>query len=130
MAKKPFTMPKTLGACADLVFTLRQERLAAQKVVDEIGEREQAVKKHLIDNLPKSQAGGIAGRLARVSITTKTIAQVKDWDAFYKYVLKTKDMSLLQRRLGTAAVQERWDAKKPVPGVEPFNVVDLSIVKV
>ena len=126
---RPVPMPKTLGACADLVYDLRQQRLAAQKVVEEIEAREKAVKEHLIQQLPKSEAGGVTGKHARVTIVKKQVAQVKDWDLFYRYVLKTKDFSLLQRRVGEAAVQERWDAGKPVPGVEPFVVVTLSIGK-
>lgn len=133
MAVKPkpaFQVPKTLGACADALYTIRQERLKAQKVVDELETNEKAIKAHVIDTLPKSNASGIAGKLARVTVTTKTIAQVQDWPSFYAYVAKNKAFEMLQKRLGDAAIQERWDAGKKVPGVEPFTIVGVSVNKV
>lgn len=128
--KKTYKFPKTLGACADKLFEIREERRAAQRVVDEMEEEEKALKAHLINTLPKSEAGGVAGKLARVTIVTKPVPQVKDWDAFYKYVKKNDAFDLLQRRLVDTAVAERWEAGKKVPGVESFNVVTVSINKV
>jgi hypothetical protein len=123
-------MPKTLALCADELYKTREARLAAQKAVDALQEKESAIKEHLINNLPKSDASGVAGKLARVTIVTKVIAQVKDWDVFYKYVKKTGAFDLMQRRLTDTAVKERWDNGKEVPGVEPFNAVTVSINKV
>lgn len=125
-----FKIPKTLGACADRVYELRAKRLAAQKAVDLIEEEEKAIKEHLINNLPKSEASGVAGKSARVTVVTKEVPQVKDWDAFYKHVKKTGDFDLFQRSISKAAVQARWDMNKKVPGVESFDAVTLSITKV
>ena len=130
MAKeKKFKFPKALGACADKLYEIRQKRLAMQKEVDEVEAEEKALKEHIIQTLPKSDSGA-AGQVARVSIVTKDVPQVKDWDAFYKYVSRTKSFDLLQRRLSDAAVKERWDNKKDIPGVEAFTVVSVSLNKV
>jgi hypothetical protein len=125
-----YKFPKALGACADKLFELRNKRLAEQKKVDEIAAEESALKNHIIENLPKSEASGVAGKLARVTVVTKQIPQVKDWDAFYKYVKKTGSFDLMQKRLTDAAIKERWEAGKEVPGVEHFNAVSVSINKV
>ena len=125
-----FKFPKTIGACADKLYIIRQERLVQQKIVDALEEEEKALKEHIIATLPKSEAMGVAGKLARVTVVTKVVAQVKDWDAFYKYVLKTKSFDLLQRRLNDTAVKERWENKKTVAGVEPFQAVTISLNKV
>ena len=131
MAKKPEThqIPKTLGACADELYRLRQERLAKQAEADALKARETAITEHVIQNLPKSEANGVTGKVARVTITKKEVPQVDDWEAFYRYLFKTKDPSLLQKRLGDAAIRERWEAKKAVPGVVPFTVIGLSVTK-
>lgn len=131
MAKKPiaYKLPKTLGKCADALYVTRQERLADQKGVAELSSRETALKEHIIAALPKSEASGIAGKLARVSVIVQPAPQVADWDAFYKHVKKTGHFDLLNKALNSAAVQERWDAGKKVPGVEPFNVVKVSVNK-
>ncbi len=125
-----YKFPKALGACADKLFELRNKRLAEQKKVDEIAAEESALKNHIIENLPKSEASGVAGKLARVTVVTKQVPQVKDWDAFYKYVKKTGSFDLIQKRLTDAAIKERWEAGKEVPGVEHFNAVSVSINKV
>jgi len=125
-----YKFPKALGACADKLFELRNKRLAEQKKVDEIAAEETALKNHIIENLPKSEASGVAGKLARVTVVTKQVPQVKDWDAFYKYVKKTGSFDLMQKRLTDAAIKERWEAGKEIPGVEHFNAVSVSINKV
>lgn len=126
----PIKLPKTLAACADLYGTLREARLALDKQVTEAKEREEFVKNYLIDNIPKSEATGVSGKLWSTSVVRKKIAQVKDWDAFYKHILKTKDFSLLNRAANRKAIEERWEAKKVVPGVEAFDTVTISLHKI
>lgn len=125
-----FKFPKTLGACADRVYELRQKRLDAQKIVDAIEEEEKALREHIINTLPKSETTGVAGKLARVTVVTKQVPQVKDWNLFYAYVKKNNAWDLMQRRLAAAAVTERWEAGKKVAGVEAFTAVTLSVNKV
>lgn len=127
---KTYKFPKTMGACADLVYQLREKRLAGQKLVDEVEAEEKALKEHIINNLPKSQTTGVAGKLARVTVVTKKVPQVNDWDAFWKGFDKKKDIDLLPRSLSKAAVEARWEAGKKIPGVEAFTAVTLSINKV
>lgn len=129
-AKPKFKFPKALGACADRLFTLREQRLEAQKAVDLLAAEESAIKQHIINTLPKSEASGVAGKLARVTVVTKQIPQVKDWDKLYAHVKKTGQFELLQRRLTDAAIKERWENGKKVPGVEAFNAVTVSVNKV
>ena len=57
------------------------------------------------------------------------MAQVQDWEAFYKYVAKEGAFDLLQRRVNDSAYRARLDDQIKVPGVEPFGVVKLSITK-
>lgn len=126
----PFKIPKKIGEVADLLYAIRQERLAKQKEVDELASRETALKNHIIENLPKSEATGAAGKTANVRVVIKQKPQVKDWDALYAYVSKTKSFDLLQRRLSDKAVTDRWENSKTVPGVEAVPVVDVSVTKV
>lgn len=130
MAEVKFKFPKQLGQCADKLYELRNKRLEMQKAVDAVEAEEKALKEHLIQNLPKSEASGVAGKVARVTIVTKVVPQVKDWDKLYAYVKKNNAFELLQRRLTDGAINERWDNGKEVPGVEPFNAISVSINKV
>ena len=129
MSEKTYKFPKALGACADKLYQLRALRLAEQKRVDVIEAEESALREHIISTLPKSEASGVAGKVARVAVLTKTVAQVQDWDALYKYVARTKQFDLLQRRVSDAAVKARWEDGKAVPGVDKFNAVTVSVTK-
>lgn len=122
-------LPKTIGACADRLYKLKEEKAKAQAAVKKIDDEVKAIKEHVINELPKSEASGVAGKVARVSVVKKEVPSVEDWDAFYKYVSRTKSFDLLQRRLSAPAIKERWEAGKKVPGVDHFTVVDISLNK-
>ena len=129
MTTKPMKMPKTMGACADLLYETRQKRLDLQKSVDELQKQETQIREHIINNLPKTDTGA-SGKIARVSVVTKRVAQVLNWDELYKYIKKTGQFDLMQRRLSDAAVKERWEAGKAVPGVDAFDATTVSLNKV
>jgi hypothetical protein len=122
-------MPRSLGACADLLADLREERLALQKRAEAIKARERAVEEHVIRTLPKDDTGA-AGRHHRVRVVTKEVPTVEDWDELYAYVRRTKSFHLLARRLNEAGVRELWEDRKRVPGVGVFTAVTVSLVKV
>ena len=125
-----FKIPKALGACADLLYETKNKRLLLQKEVDALAAQEVLLKQHIIDTLPKSEASGVAGKLARVTVVTKVVPQVQDWDAFYKYVKKNSAFDLLNKALNKAAVEARWENNKTVGGVGSFNAVSVSVNKV
>ena len=121
-------MPKTLGACADALYKVRQARLDKQKEVDELKEQETALKEHIIQNLPKSDASGIAGKLARVAVVNKDDYRVTDWALLYKYIKKHDAFALLQRRLSNEAVTEVL-SEEELPGVEMIQIPTVSLNK-
>lgn len=124
-----FVIPKTMGAVADLLYETRQKRLDQQKVVDALAEQETALREHIINNLPKTDTGA-SGKFARVSVIKKIKPSVVDWVKFYAHVKKTGQFDLMQRRLSDAAVAERWDNKKAIPGVDPITVISISLNKI
>ena len=124
-----FKIPKTLGACADLLYELRKTQLEAQKAVDTIAEQEQAVKNYIIDELPKSQLSGASGKIATVKVEQAEKPTINDFEAFMKYVAKTKSWDLVQQRCNDKAIQERLDAGKTVAGIKLFKFKKVSITK-
>lgn len=126
-AKEP-KLPKSLGACADLLYKTREERLKLQREVDRLEKKESALENHFIEELSKDSTG-VAGRVARVQINSKPVPVVEDWSKFYTYIKKNNAFELLQRRLSAKAVEERWEDKKQVPGVGRFNAKKVSCTK-
>lgn len=129
LAVAPFTMPTTIGGMADALYITRNARLAMQKLVAELDERETQIENMIIDTLPKSDQTQGAGKLARVGIKKSVKPIVEDWAKLYAHIKRTGHFELMQKRLGEPAVQERWDAGKPVPGVGEFNVIKVTVNK-
>lgn len=127
---KKIIVPKTIGACADRLYKIKDEMSKLNKMVEELDKERKTIQEHVINTLPKSNATGVSGKLANVSVRNVDIPQVKDWDKFYEFVRKSKRTDLLQRRLSEGAISEILDAGKKVPGVEPFTVVKISLTKV
>ena len=126
---KMWDIPKTLGACADKLFELREKYHRLEREAGNLRAHSNAIQEHLIEELPKDSAEGIVGKRARATVTMKRFPTVADWGKFYKYISKNKAFELLQRRVSEAAVKERWEAGKQVPGVEPFNKAVISVTK-
>lgn len=79
-------------------------------------------------------------RLAHLSAETDThvitvnkdpeyVPHVMDWEAYWGFIIATKDFSLLEKRPGKSACQERWDAGQAIPGVEKYPVYKLTMSK-
>lgn len=135
-----FKLPKTLAACADLLYETRQERYDLQKKIEGLAARENVLTDHLLSNLPQSGATGVKGRAATVTIKKKEIvelygSEVDRFEKLYDYILRhaRKDpgvWSLLQRRPGEAAVKELIAAGKGAAiGARLGEVPTLSVTK-
>ena len=130
---KPQKLPKSVGACADLYYETRQRRLAADKAAAELKAEEERIKNHIIDNLDKREESGAAGKHHRVQIVRKRKYRVnpEKWGAFFSWVAKNKAWDVLQKRLSDQAIKDRVEqGKTKVPGLEPFDYVDVSLTKV
>lgn len=79
-------------------------------------------------------------RLGGLSIETDThvisvnkdpeyVPHVMDWEVYWAFIIKTEDFSLLEKRPGKSACQERWDAGETIPGVEKYPVYKLTMSK-
>lgn len=139
---KKLKLPKAkgtvaLGKVADMLYerSLRMKEVKAAiekqfgKELEKLQAEEKALEEYLINSVPKSLATGVAGQLCRVTVKTKEVPTVKDWDVLYKHIKKTGDFDLLGRSVSKTAVQQRWDANKAVPGIDKFNAVSLSVNK-
>lgn len=128
MSKKPVPLPKSLAACADLLYTTRQKRLEVQATVDELASLESALKERLINGLEKGEASGIAGKVAKVFVDTKDVPTISDWDKFLqKWGFKHPEA--LQRRINASVIEEHWAAKEKIPGIDKFKAVFVSCTK-
>lgn len=130
---KKFAMPKSVAQAADRYYLLMQDRLDLQRKAAEIDAEEKFVKAWIIDNLPMSDATGVAGRVCQVRVVPKLRPELTDADAFFEFVAKNRKhgtFSLLNRALNAKAIGEYWAQKKVVPGVEAVQYKSLSYSRV
>ena len=134
-----FTPPKNMALAADQLFSTREQRLALQKQCDELQKQETVLREHIINNLPKSEATGITGKLVRATIETKTVYQVDTehdgWTSLRDYIIKNQKKDpgvwgLMNKALNSATVKEMAEAGKLPPGVKAFDVKVVSLNKV
>lgn len=130
MPTSAIKLPRTPAAMADRLYKLKDLKREAQAKVDAIDEERKAIEAHLINVLPKDDASGIQGKLARVSLIIKDVPQVEDWDKLRKHIVKTGSWDLLQKRVSSQAVELRWEDDKQVPGVTAYPKVTISLNKV
>lgn len=134
-------IPKELATCADMLYEMELKRYALQHQIEAMKKDETTLREHLINNLPKSNALGVTGKLANAVIKEKEIIELagSEEDRFslvYDYILKNARRnpgvwSLLQRRLGDAAAKELVDAGKgKLIGAKLGKVPVVSLTKV
>jgi len=127
---KTYKFPKSMGLCADKLYALRKKRIEEQNKVAELEAEENALKQHIIDNLPKSQQTGASGETANVKIVTKAVPVIEDLEKLYGYIRRTRRSDLLQKRLNESAVNEILDANKKIPGIGTFDKKSVSCTKI
>jgi hypothetical protein len=122
-----------LGPLADYLYDLRQAQHAVNTVTaafdDVLPPVVKTVEEHFIQELAAGESSGVQGRRSRVQVTDTPIPQVADWPKFYQYIKRTGAFELLNRAVNRAAVAERWDQKKQVPGVTVFHAKKVSCTK-
>lgn len=130
MTEKKVAYPKTIGACIDLLYRNRAERLALNTKLEELKKSEGALETHIINSFSKTDITGARGKIATAGVKTTTTVDTEDWDAYLAYVVKKKAWDLLRKQPAVRAVQERWDQGQEIPGVKPFTKIGLSLTKV
>lgn len=121
-----------LAKLADEFWDTYQRRLAADKVAAALKESEVKLSEMLIHQMRYQKMTSVGGQLVRLSINTipEYVPTIKDYPEFAKYVLETKDLSLLEKRVSKSAVKEHWENGEDIPGIIKFPVWKLSKSKV
>ena len=133
MATKDKPLPKTLGDAADLLFERQQARLSLQRKQEEELNKlkllEDQAEEHVLALLSAQGLESCRGKVATVTVQHKSVPKVLDWDKVRKWVAKTADIAIFQKRLSSTHFIELQEAKVVVPGVEYIAVKQLSITK-
>lgn len=133
-AKPGAPIPQSMGAVADEYAQTRQFRLAMEKIVEPVQERESELRAYMVKNLEKSRDEGkdtgAAGKLYRVQIKDKETPKVTDWNTFWAFIRTNNRFDLLQKRLSDKAIMEMVEADQMPDGIETILVPDVSVTKI
>jgi hypothetical protein len=128
----------TLGQLIDKLHAVRTKRQALADQDKPLEKEEGEIRKSIIAELLAQQTDEGKSKKLKVSLTYSTVANVKDWDAFWDFILKGKGKynHLLQRRVSDPAYREllqlaqndkRLATALSKAGVESFETPKLNI---
>ena len=115
-----------IGKTIDKIFSLRKKKAELEAAVKDVEGQIALLDAEVLGALEAAGVEKTATKHGSVSISTSTVAQVTDWDAFYAYIYKNKFGHLLQRRVSDPAWRELLERGKKVPGTEPFTKKRLN----
>ena len=117
--KKPVTVA-AISKNIDRVFLLRKKKAELEAAMKDVEGQISDLDAEILEAMHMSGLEKTATKLGTVSVSTSTVAQVEDWDAFLTYIYKNKYGHLLQRRVSDPAWRELIEQGKKVPGTSPF----------
>jgi hypothetical protein len=119
--------PMTLGKTIDTLWELREKKRMKEAEIKEIEGLIAASESNLLDRLDAEDSKKAEGKCASASITESVTFNIADFDAFAKYVAKTKFFHLFQRRVSVTAAREIFEQKGQVPGLVPFTARKINL---
>jgi hypothetical protein len=133
-AKPGDAIPENMGAVADEYALTKNYRLAMEKVVEPVQQRESELRQHMIRNLEKSRDEGgdtgAAGRFYRVQVKDKETPKVLNWNLFWAFIAANNRFDLLQKRTSDKAIMDMVEADQMPPGIETILIPDISVTKI
>lgn len=120
----------TLQELIDAWGTARVTRLAEEKKVAKLEEKEKQLKAQVIAKMKAAQATSMGGQKYGANFQKKDKPTAGDWQKLYAYIKENDAFDLLQKRLTETAVTARWEEGEEIPGIVKFPVEDVTMFTV
>lgn len=121
-AKKIETLTGLYSQADRLKSQIDKLNLKLSPLKDELKEVEQRI----LDSLVTAGAEAVRTKLGTYSVRRATVPHVDDWEKVDAFILKTKSLDLLHRRLTATAWAARRDSGILVPGTSAATVTTLA----
>lgn len=123
-------LPKTIGATADKLYTVRRHRLELEKTVAGLKSEESELKAHGSKLLGEQGLTSGSGQLATFSVHSSPIPVVEDWEVLYHYISAHEAYDLLQRRISHKAWMDRVEADgMSIQGIRGESILKVTLTK-
>ena len=123
----PIDRPKALGLMIDEIWAQREVKRNLEVKVKDVEAIIAKSETKLMERLDAEGLDKSSGKSASVSISSNVVGTITNWDEFMKYVAKTKQFHLVQKRCSDLAIRELFEKKGNVPGIEPFTKRKVNI---
>lgn len=119
-------MAESIGSMIDNLDKIRDKKRGLDEQVKDLEAQYRELTEKIIDRMATENMPKASGRRATVSRSETIVGQLEDWEALTKYISRTKNFQLFERRISAAAFRELFEKKGEVPGVKPFTKVTLK----
>lgn len=122
----PAKMPSKIGDLIDLGWAIKMERMVLENEAAKLKQAENFMKNFLLKSFGKEKIGQSVGTKGKANLHPKSIPQAKDWRKVQAWIKKTGRFDIMQRRLNEKAVNDTFEAKQTIPGIEFFKMTAIS----
>lgn len=119
-------MAESIGSMIDNLDKIRDKKRGLDEQVKDLEAQYRELTEKILDRMATENMPKASGRRATVSRSETIVGQLEDWEALTKYISRTKNFQLFERRISAAAFRELFEKKGEVPGVKPFTKVTLK----
>lgn len=119
-------MAESIGSMIDNLDKIRDKKRGLDEQVKDLEAQYRELTEKILDRMATENMPKASGRRATVSRSETIVGQLEDWEALTKYIGRTKNFQLFERRISAAAFRELFEKKGEVPGVKPFTKVTLK----
>jgi predicted transcriptional regulator len=119
-------MAESIGCMIDNLDKIRDKKRGLDEQVKDLEAQYRELTEKILDRMATENMPKASGRRATVSRSETIVGQLEDWEALTKYISRTKNFQLFERRISAAAFRELFEKKGEVPGVKPFTKVTLK----
>lgn len=129
--KKAEPPKRSLGTLVDELWAAREDKRQLNEKLKVVEGGIDALTSELIERMEAEGLDRAAGKAASISVTPSTIPQIEDWETLLAFLVKSKNLHLLQRRISPDPWRELMTLRggKPdaVPGTVPFVKKTLNL---
>lgn len=120
----------TLQELVDAWGTARIARLAEQKKVDTLEDKEKKLKAKVIAAVKEAKLSSVKGLKYGANYTSKDLPTAGDWSKVYAWIKENDAFDILHKRLTTTAIEARWEDGVEIPGIVKLPVDEINMTTV
>lgn len=119
---------RAIGEIIDTMYRLREKKKEVDSASRQIGNKIEELKAQLIQICDDQKSEGARGRVATANLSRSVVPVAKDWHLANQFILRHKELSLLQKRLSPPRYREILEERpKGIPGIESFENVTVNL---